>query len=340
VDEWRQINKLPTLPDGKGKILYVPVNSTPVDIEGESIVDAVNEARAQNTTSTLPKGNGTPTQSLGDNTTGDKPQSEKPTSEEAQNEKKKYKALTLEQKDSMWYIIDKAAIKGEKSFEKKMQSFFEGQQERFQKKLSRGKSIQLKTPDDIVDMFNWKDEDMILTVDIKPEWETSFKEGAKTVNELYQFELDDKLLNPRFLDWVNEYGAEQVQNINETTKKSLQETISEGIRQGEGQPELANRVTAVFDVAKGSRARLIARTETHNSVGAGTFETYKAAGLTQKEWLSTSDARTRDSHVRINREVVDINKKFSNGLKYPGDGNGPPEEVCNCRCTLLPVIPD
>lgn len=252
------------------------------------------------------------------------------------NEKsqKKYKALNDEQRNSMWETLDKAATKNEKTFEKKMQDFFEGQLKRVLKSIPKTtKAIE----DEILD---WDEENALLFAELKPEWKKSFLEGAMTVNELYEFAITEMQINPRFLDWMKEYGLDQAKGINGTTQDSLRKSLTEGIDAGESIPELSKRVKDIYNVATTSRANMIARTETHNSVSAGTFETYKEAELEQKEWLATSDSRTRHTHIDINREVVDIDKKFSNGLMYPGDHNGSASEVVNCRCTLLPVIPD
>ena len=54
-----------------------------------------------------------------------------------------------------------------------------------------------------------------------------------------------------------------------------------------------------------------------------------------KIWRTAGDNRVRDSHAAIDGEEVDINALFSNGLKRPKDPNGRPEEVYNCRCTIL-----
>ena len=40
----------------------------------------------------------------------------------------------------------------------------------------------------------------------------------------------------------------------------------------------------------------------------------------------------------LDGEFVDNDKKFSNGCRYPGDPNGPPSEIYNCRCTLVSEI--
>lgn len=54
----------------------------------------------------------------------------------------------------------------------------------------------------------------------------------------------------------------------------------------------------------------------------------------RKVWNAVLDKATRDSHRIINGEVRELDEKFSNGLLYPGDSNGSPEETVNCRCWL------
>ena len=54
-----------------------------------------------------------------------------------------------------------------------------------------------------------------------------------------------------------------------------------------------------------------------------------------KQWDSTLDARTRDSHAQVDGEIKELDEKFSNGLRFPGDPSGGAAEVVNCRCALL-----
>lgn len=54
-----------------------------------------------------------------------------------------------------------------------------------------------------------------------------------------------------------------------------------------------------------------------------------------KIWRTAGDNRVRDSHAAIDGEEVSVDALFSNGLKRPKDPNGRPEEVYNCRCTIL-----
>ena len=60
--------------------------------------------------------------------------------------------------------------------------------------------------------------------------------------------------------------------------------------------------------------------------------------ILKKEWIATNDSRTRHSHAALDGAVVDQDKKFDNGLMYPGDPSGRPEETWNCRCTVAAVV--
>jgi uncharacterized protein with gpF-like domain len=102
----------------------------------------------------------------------------------------------------------------------------------------------------------------------------------------------------------------------------------------------------VYNNMDGARAELIARTEAGTSVNAGTFATYIVEGVEEKEWVSVRDDRTRDSgdefnHLDMDGTIVGINEKFDvDGelLDYPGDPTASAGNVCNCRCTMVPVV--
>lgn len=299
VDEWRRANGWDELPDGKGKILYTPLNMIPTSIDKNAIE-----------TNLEPQQNELPVKEV----------------------KKK---LTLEHKERIWNVLDKAAIKNERGFINALKKYFQDQQDKINQSLQ--KSVKQAESDELLD---WKKEDTLLLAALSPLWLSSLKEGYETVNDLYRFGVSFEVLNPKFMDWINEFGAEQVTLINETTKDKLSKTLSEGITEGESIPKLRDRVSQVMTEAKTSRATLIARTETHNTVGFGTQSTYQAANVQQKEWLTSLDGRERESHAILNGEVVGISQAFSNGLMFPGDASGLAEEVCNCRCTLLPILPE
>ena len=53
-----------------------------------------------------------------------------------------------------------------------------------------------------------------------------------------------------------------------------------------------------------------------------------------KQWDATLDSSTRESHVKVDMEIRELDEKFSNGLMYPGDPGGGAAEVVNCRCAL------
>ena len=83
----------------------------------------------------------------------------------------------------------------------------------------------------------------------------------------------------------------------------------------------------------------IARTEGHRlQCQAGMDACYKAKEMgadVVKQWDSTLDSNTRESHVAIDGQIRELDERFSNGLMFPGDPSGGAAEVINCRCALL-----
>ena len=121
-------------------------------------------------------------------------------------------------------------------------------------------------------------------------------------------------------------------------KTSVRQEISRGIAQSLSYQEIARNIknTTKVDYNKSLR---IAKTEGHRIQCESAYNVQvrakeKGADIV-KQWDSTLDSRTRESHQKLDGEIVEVNKKFSNGLMYPGDPNGVASEVVNCRCALL-----
>jgi uncharacterized protein with gpF-like domain len=57
----------------------------------------------------------------------------------------------------------------------------------------------------------------------------------------------------------------------------------------------------------------------------------------RKVWISAEDDRTREDHIEADGQAVGMQDSFTIGgweLAYPGDPNGPAEQIINCRCTV------
>ena len=126
--------------------------------------------------------------------------------------------------------------------------------------------------------------------------------------------------------------------------KVIANCVTQSILQGESIDELSKRIARDTCIDAGRSSLLYARTAMTGAQNAGRVERMKEAeemGIkVQKQWMSTLDSRTRDSHRGMDGEIVDTDEDFSNGLEYPGDPSGDPSEVYNCRCTLVYHYPE
>ena len=119
---------------------------------------------------------------------------------------------------------------------------------------------------------------------------------------------------------------------------SIKTLLTEGYQSGKGINYVANLLTKRFDQLQTWEAKRIARTEIHNSHNTAVMDTYNEYGVEYTMWISADDERTRDSHLEINGEIIRLGDTYSNGLKFPGDTDGPIEEWINCRCSNAPFV--
>lgn len=126
--------------------------------------------------------------------------------------------------------------------------------------------------------------------------------------------------------------------------QKIQSALTQGIVQGEDINKIAKRLQNVAKMDEGAAVRN-ARTMTTAAENGGRQAVYEEAeemGIElQKTWVATLDDRTRASHVELDGETVPVDEKFSNSdgeLMYPADPDGDPENVYNCRCTLISSV--
>jgi SPP1 gp7 family putative phage head morphogenesis protein len=123
-------------------------------------------------------------------------------------------------------------------------------------------------------------------------------------------------------------------------KKINAETL-QGILQGESMDKIAKRLRNVQEMNK-TQAIRSARTLVTGAENKGRLDSHKRAEedgiILEEKWVATKDGRTRHSHAMLNGETKKTKETFSNGLEYPGDPSGRPEEVYNCRCTMTAKV--
>jgi hypothetical protein len=125
--------------------------------------------------------------------------------------------------------------------------------------------------------------------------------------------------------------------------------INDGVNAGGSTDDIARMVDAVLETTGSerwaNRARVIAITEVTRAYGAGTtaagLEQSRVTGrLLQKRWRTEHDDRVRASHRAIDGVTIPLYQPFNVGgypMLFPGDPQGPADEVVGCRCDLVIV---
>lgn len=164
--------------------------------------------------------------------------------------------------------------------------------------------------------------------------------GQKDVSEGWQAFFEQFIL-----PILNKSTARKVKAITDTTQKLIREAIERGIADGLGIDKISGFVQAEMSGATAWRARAIAQTEVISASNQAAFEGAESAGIEYKKFWSNSGLDgVRDSHIfaqewSYGQDGINPNEKFDMGngnfMMHPGDPEGPPEEIINCRCTLI-----
>jgi HK97 family phage portal protein len=140
--------------------------------------------------------------------------------------------------------------------------------------------------------------------------------------------------------------ATRIKDVTAYTKEVVGTVIKKGIEKDLTNAEIARQIKGRYGLwAKGeadeitaSRAMRISRTETGTAAGFGNHTASEVAeeefGIKMgKVWIDSGDDDVRDTHQNVNGgKAIPLDQDFDNGLAYPLDPSGDPEEIINCRC--------
>ena len=171
------------------------------------------------------------------------------------------------------------------------------------------------------------------------------KRARGTVNfNIYNEKAVEKLLRkkPKMLpEWKIDEKKDYKWN-----RQKVENSITQGIIQGKKIEEITGDLVKNLCTTNDSKMRLFARTAMTGSQNAGRqaqMEDAEDMGITvKKRWVATLDNRTRDTHQRLDGQEVDVDQPFKIDdyeIDYPGDPNGEPEMVYNCRCAMIQIYP-
>lgn len=169
----------------------------------------------------------------------------------------------------------------------------------------------------------------------------------------YEIKQLDEIQN-NWLQFVDGYlrdrapGDVRITGINDTTKDKIMDVIADGMREGNGMPEIGKQVEDHLDVTWPSRGETIARTETVGATNYASLEEARSiAPQLLKSWTCTFSKDSRQAHMDADEEYganpIPQNQPFivdGEELDVPGDPSGSADNIINCECCVTYEEPE
>jgi SPP1 gp7 family putative phage head morphogenesis protein len=135
---------------------------------------------------------------------------------------------------------------------------------------------------------------------------------------------------------IKSLPLDAAQRVHETTLAALETGQRYAARTPEIEEALARAHPAATHKWLTNRATLIARTETARTASVLVQARAEHIGVTHYQWQAVMDARTRESHARLDGRVFAWDDP---PLSDPPDHHSHPGQIWNCRCVAMPILP-
>lgn len=200
-----------------------------------------------------------------------------------------------------------------------------------------------KGPGDQAPDFDLSDEEIMAALgeDLGSEaadlLQESLLAGGNLQSGALGFDFDNP--DPGLIRRVRTRATHLEEVLDENTAHVVRDQLRRGLEAGETEAELIDRLVGLGEFGA-ARARRIARTEVHGQVMGGSLEAMRQRGINAKQWLSAPDEKTRPAHREALGQQVPLDEPFEvdgEELMYPGDPEGSPGNVIQCRCTMLGI---
>ena len=257
------------------------------------------------------------------------------------------------QVDAMIYKnMERDRSKFYKSVQNKIKERFTEEADKVLKAISKADAVDLlQVIDQTIksDQSNWQALLTSVYISVIEEFGQKSLSQVNRIKQVTKFNVFDEAVK----SFIAKSVAEEVVEIEETTKKKLKKIIVDGLAEGKpiGKFSLSLAIeeqkdSIALDIGRlyleqiiPNRSETIARTEVISASNAGSLQGAKQSGLEiMKRWIATPDDDIRETHADLlGSPAIEMDELFEVGDSYgefPGDPNLSAEERINCRCTI------
>ena len=240
-----------------------------------------------------------------------------------------WKSKSEEEKAMHWKRIDRRKVAWENVLAKRFKPLYEKEGLLVEKAFKAQSDIQVAIESMKDDWTkNLKAALFVIIEDFGKELENI--KSVKPSEKKYTFDPYSEAV----LTWLTAHAAESIRSIQETDLMEVRSILEKGVAEGLTNTQIAKELRKFYNENAIYKAMRVARTETAAAASFGQLSSAEQSGvLKTKIWLSSRDARVRDSHAALDGDSRQLNGVFSNGCTAPGIG-GDASEVINCRCVM------